>query len=152
MFLAYDTISRFLSFCMDICGMGENLFLCSLGEWTYSYRAVLPMSPASPFIGGHPLPCCRLPSPGRPPQKNTPVRPSSSAARPRVPPAVDPTRLHMRRTVPRRTVPPAAALLLAAISLNTYLANHKFTYYRSFVAVSGYSASILYPHRSRLRL
>lgn len=113
--------------------------------------------PRPPLHRGHPLPCCRLPSPGRPPQKNTPARPSSSTARPRFPPAVDPARLHTRRTVPLRTVPlrtvpPSAALLLATISLNTYLANHKITHYRSFAAVSGYYASILYQHRSPLRL
>lgn len=51
---------------------GENLFLCSLGEWTYSYPAALPMSPALPFIGGTPSPCCLLSSPGRPPQKKYP--------------------------------------------------------------------------------
>ena len=152
MFLAYDTIPRFLSFCMDICGGGENLFLCSLGEWTYSYRAVLPMSPALPFIGGTPCPAAACPLPADRHKKNTPARPSSSTARPRFPPAVDPARLHMLRTVPRRAVPPAAALLLATVSLNTYLANNKFTSYRSFAAASGCSASILYPHRSQLRL
>ena len=99
MFLACDTIPRFLSLCMDIWGGGENLFLCSLGEWTYSYRAALPMRPASPFIGGTPCPCCRLPFPGRLPQKNTPARPSSSAARPRFPVSAGPARLHMLRTV-----------------------------------------------------
>ena len=104
LFLFCDTIPRFISFCMDFCGMGENLFLCSLGEWTYSYPAAPPMNPALPFIRGHPLPCCRLPFPGRPPQKNTPARPSLSTARPRFPPAVDPARLHMLRTVPLRTV------------------------------------------------
>lgn len=51
-----------------------------------------------------------------------------------------------------RPAAPAVALLLAPTSLNTYLANHKFTHYRSFVVASGCSASILYPHRSRLRL
>lgn len=88
MFLACDTIPRFLSFCMDIWGGGENLFLCSLGEWTYSYPAALPMSPALPFIGGTPLPL--LPpvlSRQTAAKKNTPARPSSSTARPRFPPA-----------------------------------------------------------------
>lgn len=47
---------------------------------------------------------------------------------------------------------PAAALLLATISLNTYLANREVTYYRSFAAASGCSASILYLRRSLLRL
>ena len=127
MFLAYDTISRFLSFCMDIWGVGENLFLCSLGEWTYSYRAALPMSPASTFIGGHPLPCCRLPFHGRPPQKNTPVRTSSSAARPRVPPAVDPARLHMLRTVPRRTVPLRTVSACCRAVAGNYFAKYLFS-------------------------
>ena len=56
MFLVCDTIPRFVPFCMDVCGRGENLFLCSLGEWAYSYRSALPMSPALPFIGGAPPP------------------------------------------------------------------------------------------------
>ena len=153
MFLVCNTISRFISFCMDVCGRGENLFLCSLGGMDIFVPGHATYEPRLPLHRGYPpLPCCRLPFPGRPPTKNTTARPSLSTARTRFPPAVDPARLHMRRTVPRRTVPPAAALLLATISLNTYLANHEFTYYRSFVVVSGYSASILYPHRSRLRL
>ena len=45
-----------------------------------------------------------------------------------------------------------APAFLGCISLNTYLANCKFTHYRSFVVSSEYSASILYLHRSRLRL
>lgn len=144
MFLACDTIPRFLSFCMDIWGGGENLFLCSLGEWTYSYPAALPMSPALPFIGGTPLPL--LP----------PVLSRQTAAK-KIPPRV---LLHLqpvpgfRLLVPPSFAPfpPAAALPLATISLNTYLANREITYYRSFAAASGCSASILYPHRSRLRL
>lgn len=144
LFLACDTIPRFLSFCMDIWGGGENLFLCSLGEWTYSYPAALPMSPALPFIGGTPSPCCLLSSPGRPPQKKIPPRvllhlQPVPGFRLLVPPSFAP-------------FPPAAALPLATISLNTYLANNEITYYRSFAAASGCSASILYPHRSPLRL
>ena len=144
LFLVCNTISRFLSFRMDVCGMGENLFLCSPGEWTYSYRAVLPMSHALPFIGGHTLPLL-------------PPAISQQTAK-KIPP---PGLLYLQ-TVPgfrllkippgSAPFPPAAALLLAAISLNTYLAKNEITYYRSFAVVSGYYASILYPHRSRLRL
>ena len=131
---------------------GENLFLCSLGEWTYSYRAALPMNPASPFIGGTPCPAaCALPADRR--KKNTPARPSSSAARPRFPPFLVPACCwFLPGSICSAPFPPAAALLLATISLNTYLANRKFTHYRPFAVASGYSASILYPHRSRLRL
>ena len=148
MFPVCDTIPRFLSFCMDIWGGGENLFLCLLGKWTYSYPAALPMSPASPFIGGTPCPAAACPLPADRLQKNTPARafficspsPVSGFRSPRPAP----------HTPPR--FPPAAALLLAAISLNTYLANRKFTHYRSFATSSGYSASILYPHLSPPRL
>lgn len=99
MFLVCDTIPCFISFCMDIWGEGENLFLCSLGEWTYSYPAALPMSPASPFIGGTPCPAAACPLPADRRKKNTPARPSSSAARPRFPVFAGPVRLHMLHTV-----------------------------------------------------
>lgn len=108
--------------------------------------------PSLPLYRGYPLPCC-LRSPGRPPQKNTPARPSSSAARPRFPPFLVPACCwFLPGSICSAPFPPAAALLLATISLNTYLANRKFTHYRPFAVASGYSASILYPHRSRLRL
>lgn len=148
MFPACDTIPRFVSFRMDIWGVGENLFLCSLGEWTYSYRAALPMSPASPFIGG------------TPPTLLPPALFQQTAAKKTPPPVL----LHPQPVPGFRFLqapsgsacsapfPPAAAPFLATISLNTYLVNFKFTHYRSFAAVFGYSASILYPHRSRLRL
>lgn len=148
MLLACDTIPCFLSFCMDICGMGENLFLCSLGEWTYSYRSALSMSPALPFIGGPPCPAAACPLPADSRKKIPPPGPSSSTARPRFPVSAGST---CSAPFPPR-FPPAAALLLATISLNTYLANRKYTRYRSFATASGYSASILYPHLSPLRL
>lgn len=68
--------------------------------------------------------------------------PLSADCRKKTPP---PVLLHLQPV-------PGFRLLLATISLNTYLANHKITYYRSFAAASGCSASILYPHRSPLRL
>ena len=99
MFLVCDTIPRFISFCMDIWGGGENLFLCSLGEWTYSYPAALPMSPASPFIGGTPCPAAACPLPADRRKKTPPPGPSSSAARPRFPVFAGPVRLRMLSTV-----------------------------------------------------
>ena len=152
MLLACDTIPCFLSFCMDICGMGENLFLCSLGEWTYSYRAALPMSPALPFIGGPP-PALLPPSLSRQTAAKKYPRPGLLHLQP-VPGfrfLQAPSGSTCSTPFPPR-FPPAAALLLATISLNTYLANRKFTRYRSFATASGYSASILYPHLSPLRL
>lgn len=154
MFLACDTIPRFLSFCMDICGCGENLFLCSLGEWTYSYRAALPMSPASPFIGGTP-PALLPPALFRQTATKKYPRPSFFICSPS--PVFACCRFCPAPSAPPGSAcsapfPAAAALPLVTISLNTYLAKHKFTHYRSFATASGYSASILYPHRSPLRL
>ena len=127
MFLAYDTIPRFLSFCMDIWGVGENLFLCSLGEWTYSYPAALPVNTAIPFIGGVPPALLPPALPRQTATKNTPVRTSSSAARPRVPPAVDPARLHMLRTVPRRTVPLRTVSACCRAVAGNYFAKYLFS-------------------------
>lgn len=126
--------SHLLNFIFE-CAGGTNIFV--LGHASYEPRPPL-------HRGGYPLPCCRLPSPGRPPQKKI----------------LPPVLLHLqpvpgfRLLVPPSSAPfpPAAALLLATISLNTYLANNEITHYRSFAAASGCSASILYPHRSRLRL
>ena len=114
-------------FCMDICGRRENLFLCSLGEWTYSYPAALPMSPASTFIGGTPCPAAACPLPADRHKKNTPARPSSSTARPRVPPAVDPARLHMLRTVPLRTVPLRTVSACCRAVAGNYFAKYLFS-------------------------
>lgn len=99
MFLACDTIPRFLLLCMDIWGGGENLFLCSLGEWTYSYRAALPMNPASPFIGGTPCPAAACPSPAERHKKIPPPVPLHLQPVPRFPVSTGLVRLHLIRTV-----------------------------------------------------
>lgn len=112
-----------------LCSHLLNFILNARGEVTYSYWAALPMSFALPFIGGTPSPCCRLPSPADRLQKNTPARAFF---------IYSPSQGYR--------------LLLVPISLNTYLANHEFTSYRSFAAVSVCFASILYPHRSLFRL
>ena len=109
------------------------------------------------YRGGTPCPAAACPSPAdrhkkypRPYFFICGPSPGSACCRPRpAPHAPHRSAPHRFRSAP---FPPAAALLLATISLNTYLANNKFTSYRSFAAASGCSASIFYPHRSRLRL
>lgn len=121
---------------------------------TYEPRPPLHRGPPSP-AAACPLPADRHKKHTRPSFFIYSPYPVSACCRPR-PATHAPHRSAPYRSAPHRfrsaPFPPPAALLLAAISLNTYLANHEFTYYRSFVAASGYSASILYPHRSRLRL
>lgn len=54
LFLAQSRV--FFYFAWKFVAGGEDLFLCSLGEWAYSYRAALFARPAPPFIGGCPRP------------------------------------------------------------------------------------------------
>ena len=63
LFLACDTIPRFLSFLMEICGMGENLFLCSLGEMDIFVPGRATYEPRPPLHRGYPSPAAACPSP-----------------------------------------------------------------------------------------
>lgn len=110
--------SHLLNFIFE-CAGGTNIFV--LGRATYE--------PRTPLYRGYPLPCCRLPFPGRPPTKKISPR----------------VLLYMKPV-------PGFRLLPVTVSLNTYLANNEITYYRSFAAASVCSASIFYPHRSLFRL
>lgn len=150
LFPVFGTISRFPSFCMEICASrgGENLFLCSLGEGAYSYRAALFARPAPPFIGGHPP----LPRPLRPgflPIKKIAPGPASM---PSSSPAGFPASFLPAACFPAACFPALPHPRTPSISLNTYLVKHDFTLHRPFVVLLGCSATFFYPRRSSSRL